>query len=908
MRPGRRSRFNPRKLLLWAAPLVGVGCGGGGTDVPVPSLSVTTTTSGVELDADGYTLMLDGNPGQPIGLDASLTIERLPEGPHSVGLTGLAANCAAANNPREVTVQAGATANAGFAVTCSAASGTIEATTTTSGPGSDPDGYALVLDGVDRGPIGVSASTSLAGLAPGTHLIGLTGLAATCQVVGENPRNVSITAGQTAQVPFAVTCAQPPLTSGNVRITTATSGNPLDPDGYSVSVDGGTEQAITANTSLTVTGLSVGAHTIRLAGVAGNCQVAGENPRDVTVAQGQTAAVSFTVTCSASTGGLAVTVSGLPAGAAAAITVAGPGSFSQTVTATQTLTGLAPGSYTVRAANVTAGGASYTGSVDRPTVTLTAGATAAVAVSYQVIGGASLNLRIDQLYLTQSTQTRTGTVPLIRNRGAFLRVFVVANEANSARPSVRVRFFRDGAVARELTIPASRSSTPTSLDEGQLGSSWNAEVDAGLVQPGTSVVADVDPGNSIAEGNESDNTFPTSGSPQGLTVRAASAARIRFVPIRQGSGPAGNVTAANKDQLVETARRMFPLSSIETAVRSAYTTSTVLNDDPNTWNQVLSEIDGLRVAEGSGETYYGVARVDNQIDLLGTAFLATPTAIGTDDSEYARKVLAHELGHTWNQLHAPCGGPNPSTIDPNYPYGAGIGVYGFDAGAGILKPPSASDIMGYCWSNPWISDYTYRRVLDYRAANPAGAHITSASKQLSLLVWGRIVNGQPVLEPAFQIVTRPSLPTEPGPYSVEAVAADGGSLFKVSFNAAEVADDPRRGRYFAFAVPIDPARAARLGSLRLTAPGGRIAAMSQRTTRLRATKAEPTLAQRETDGVALKWDASLHPMIMVRDPDTGEVLSFARGGNARVSTPKGEVLLEMSDGVKSQRLRLAISR
>jgi hypothetical protein len=165
-----------------------------------------------------------------------------------------------------------------------------------------------------------------------------------------------------------------------------------------------------------------------------------------------------------------------------------------------------------------------------------------------------------------------------------------------------------------------------------------------------------------------------------------------------------------------------------------------------------------------------------------------------------------------------------------------------------------------------------------------------------------------VLEPAFQIVTRPSLPTEPGPYSVEAIAADGGSLFKVSFNAAEVADDPRRSRYFAFAVPIDPARAARLGSLRLTAPGGRIAAMSQQTARQRAAQAGPIRAQRETDGVALRWDASSHPMIMVRDPDTGEVLSFARGGNARVATPKGEVLLEMSDGVKSQRLRLAISR
>jgi hypothetical protein len=60
--------------------------------------------------------------------------------------------------------------------------------------------------------------------------------------------------------------------------------------------------------------------------------------------------------------------------------------------------------------------------------------------------------------------------------------------------------------------------------------------------------------------------------------------------------------------------------------------------------------------------------------------------------------------------------------------------------------------------------------------------------------------------------------------------------------------------------------------------------------------------------VTLQWDAAAHPMIMVRDPDTGEVLSFARGGNARVWTGKGAVDLEVSNGVQSHRVRRAISR
>ena len=41
-------------------------------------------------------------------------------------------------------------------------------------------------------------------------------------------------------------------------------------------------------------------------------------------------------------------------------------------------------------------------------------------------------------------------------------------------------------------------------------------------------------------------------------------------------------------------------------------------------------------------------------------------------------------------------------------------------------------------------------------------------------------------------------------------------------------------------------------------------------------------------------------MIMVRDPDTGEVLSFARGGRAEVRTGKRNLDLLVSDGVRSR--------
>jgi len=66
------------------------------------------------------------------------------------------------------------------------------------------------------------------------------------------------------------------------------------------------------------------------------------------------------------------------------------------------------------------------------------------------------------------------------------------------------------------------------------------------------------------------------------------------------------------------------------------------------------------------------------------------------------------------------------------------------------------------------------------------------------------------------------------------------------------------------------------------------------------------VARRAAGAVALEWDPSVHPMIMVRDPDSGEILSFARGGKARIATAKGTLDLVVSDQVRSQTRRITV--
>jgi Tol biopolymer transport system component len=112
-------------------------------------------------------------------------------------------------------------------------------------------------------------------------------------------RAVRATASGTGYSEFSATaCATTPAPPpGAIRVTSATTGVDLDPDGYSVSVDGGAGVPIGANGAITISGLQPGAHTVRLDGVAANCDVTNLNPQTVSVTSGETAEVAFAVTC-----------------------------------------------------------------------------------------------------------------------------------------------------------------------------------------------------------------------------------------------------------------------------------------------------------------------------------------------------------------------------------------------------------------------------------------------------------------------------------------------------------------------------------------------------------------------------------------------------------------------------------
>jgi hypothetical protein len=65
-----------------------------------------------------------------------------------------------------------------------------------------------------------------------------------------------------------------------------------------------------------------------------------------------------------------------------------------------------------------------------------------------------------------------------------------------------------------------------------------------------------------------------------------------------------------------------------------------------------------------------------------------------------------------------------------------------------------------------------------------------------------------------------------------------------------------------------------------------------------------TVSRAGTGRLALRWDASKSPMLLVRDPATGQVLSFARGGSSEVATGRDEVVVTASGRAAQAEMRV----
>ena len=426
------------------------------------------------------------------------------------------------------------------------------------------------------------------------------------------------------------------------------------------------------------------------------------------------------------------------------------------------------------------------------------------------------------IHLNQATQNRDGSVSLIAGRPALLRVFPVADQVTCLELSVRVTLTRGNDVVFERLIPPDGECIPTSVDESTLTGSYNVEIPGSAIQPGVEMVVELDPEGVIPLAQESRARYPADGA-MALDVVELPPYRIILVPTISRALPDWAVLdwvrGVNPDsEQMRLGRTILPVGDMEVKVRETYITSLDLT---NTGLRVswLSEIRLLYEQEGRRGYYYGVAS-QNVVGLAGLANAGHPVSVGPD-VDY---IYTHEVGHSMNLKHAPCGGALGT--DPQYPYDDGsIGVWGYEMAEGtLLDPGHYRDVMSYCFDHVWISDYHFDRAMTHRLDGDGGIDHDADTEAPPgrdrgemLVVWGAVWEGRLFLEPAFVLEGPVVLPESDGPYRVEGLGKNGETRFSLSFSPVPL---DHGGSSFVFFVPYEPEWADNLERMVLAGPEG----------------------------------------------------------------------------------------
>jgi len=859
---------------------------------------VVVTTSGLPADAAPALTLARGNVTR--ALSGPTTIDSLPVGSYALSaapLTVADVRYRPATATQTLTITTGNTTTINVAFT-------IVPTVVDVSVSGLPTGAAAAITLTAPSGIAspITATTRISPAASGRWRLSagtVTSAGASYQPT-PTARDTTVAAGDTLRLPVQYTIA-----SGSIEVVVG--GLPGGAAGsITVTGPGGYTRSVTATTTLTL--LAPGSYTVTAANVtaAGTTYAPTPTSQSVTVVASLVASTA-TVSYALATGAVTIATSGLPGGVTPTFTLTGTGS-PRSASGAGTVSALTVGSWTITANTIVSGTTTYTPSPSSLSVSITPNGTATASFAYTATV-APTNFTITNVYLTQAIQKLDNAVTLVAGRDALLRVFVQANAANTARPDVRVRIYDGASLLQTTTIAAPESSVRTAIAEGTLSSTWNLLVAGANIRTTTRVLVDLDPTLAITDADRSDNTWPNNGTPQSVSVNTVPTFSVRFVPIVVGA-LTGNVSAGNKGSFLSSTSRLFPLGTVSSDVRAPFTSSATdiqSTDGNGQWLTVLNEINALRTTDGAPNTmhYYGVLKVSYTSGIAGYGYVPGRAAVGWDHLPSGDEVAAHEWGHNFSRSHAPCG----TTGDANYPYAGGlINFWGWNSLSNTLVSPTAPDIMGYC-RTPWISDYTWSAVMQYRSASSGVS--SPRAPGAGLLVWGRVVNGQIRLEPAFRVTAPVSATAVSASHRIELLDADGTTLLDTPIEAQRVdhatATDERQ---FAVIVPWSTTLEARLASIRVRDVRSPLAAVERKSARMTAPGtggtpvAPPLQAQvdRTTGGRArVTWNSAAYPMAMVRDASTGALMGFVRRSGDAVVTGGRAIDVIFSDGVRSVR-------
>jgi len=191
-----------------------------GTDVTIKGMNFSSSVADIDIAFNGTDAPVNGAAKDQLKTE-------VPQG--------------ATDGPIKVTVSQKSAESSAFDVITD---GTLKLTTTTSGSDKDSDGYSYSVDGNGSQSVGNSETVIVSDLEKGSHDVELSGMADNCSISGQNPRSVSITAGDTTSTTFDVSCQD--VANNQIVFSTNRDG---DYEMFLMDADGSHAQKLTDNTA-----------------------------------------------------------------------------------------------------------------------------------------------------------------------------------------------------------------------------------------------------------------------------------------------------------------------------------------------------------------------------------------------------------------------------------------------------------------------------------------------------------------------------------------------------------------------------------------------------------------------------------------------------------------------------------
>jgi len=196
-----------------------------GTEVTIKGMNFSATAS-------ENSISFDGTSAQVKGAAQDQLITEVPQG--------------ATDGPIEVTVKQKSTTGPDFDVITD---GVLEVHTNTTGDDQDSDRYDMFIDGTDVASIANSGIATFPEIEQGSHDLELSDIASNCSVQGQNPRSVTISAGDTTSTTFDVSCQT--VADGKIAFTSDRDG---DVEVFMMNTDGSSPTKLTNNTAGDISG------------------------------------------------------------------------------------------------------------------------------------------------------------------------------------------------------------------------------------------------------------------------------------------------------------------------------------------------------------------------------------------------------------------------------------------------------------------------------------------------------------------------------------------------------------------------------------------------------------------------------------------------------------------------------